>query len=360
MKYGKLLYISHPLPIHDTMIEDNSFYELSEGEKLIERKEQKRKTENIFNSTVKDMIFTLYWSVKNGEFDVFIGVDNLNALSGIILKKLRKVKKVVYYTIDYFPTRFNNQLLNKLYHAIENFCVMHADEVWNVSPVMVYAREKQNGINKTLRKKQYTIPIGVWFEKSPRKKFLQIGKTKLIFSGHLVPHMGVDLAIRSMPSILNHIPDATLEIIGGGQEENKLRRMVTQLKLEKHVVFWGWIRDRKKLEEILSTGAVGIAPFNTEILDEKVKNADPGKIKDYMVMGMPVIVTDAISTADKIKKSKSGIVIQYKSEDFVDAVVTLLKDNNILKEYRENALSYVRQFDYQLLFRKHVERVLNC
>ena len=77
-------------------------------------------------------------------------------------------------------------------------------------------------------------------------------------------------------------------------------------------------------------------------------------------MGMPVIVTDAISTADKIKKSKSGIVIQYKSEDFVDAVVTLLKDNNILKEYRENALSYVRQFDYQLLFRKHVERVLNC
>ena len=163
-----------------------------------------------------------------------------------------------------------------------------------------------------------------------------------------------------MPSILNHIPDATLEIIGGGQEENKLRRMVTQLKLEKHVVFWGWIRDRKKLEEILSTGAVGIAPFNTEILDEKVKNADPGKSKDYMVMGMPVIVTDAISTADKIKKSKSGIVIQYKSEDFVDAVVTLLKDNNILKEYRENALSYVRQFDYQLLFRKHVERVLNC
>ncbi len=359
MKYGELLYISHPLPTHDTTIEDNSFYELSEGEKLIERKEQKRKTENIFYSTVKDILFTLYWIVKNGEFDVFIGVDNLNAFSGIILKKLRIVKKVVYYTIDYFPTRFNNQLLNKLYHIVEKFCVTYADEVWNVSPVMAYAREKHNGMDKALRKKQYTLPIGVWFEKSPRKKFLKIGKTKLIFSGHLVPHMGVDLAIRSMPSILKRIPDATLEIVGGGQEENKLRQMVTQLKLEKHVIFWGWVRDRKKLEEILSLGAVGIAPFNTEILDEKVKNADPGKIKDYMVMGMPVIVTDAISTADKIKKSKSGIIIQYKSEDFVDAVVTLLKDSQTLREYRENALSYARQFDYYLLFGKHIERVLS-
>jgi len=131
-----------------------------------------------------------------------------------------------------------------------------------------------------------------------------------------------------------------------------------ELGVQKYITFWGWVRDRRKLEKIMSDGAVGLATFNTEILDEKVKNADPGKIKDYMLLGMPIIVTNAISTINDIKKSRCGIVIKYKSSDLVSAVVQLLNDKNKLAEYRKNALAYVQQFDFGKLFEKNLSRVL--
>src|SRR3989344_619720 len=52
----------------------------------------------------KDLIYTLMWIIRRRKtYDVYIGLDPLNAFAGIILKKLQKVNKVVYYTIDYVP-----------------------------------------------------------------------------------------------------------------------------------------------------------------------------------------------------------------------------------------------------------------
>lgn len=351
----RLLYISHPLPLKDAKVEDSSYVEKSIGEDIVSKGMIKRKDTNILVSSLYDSILNFIWAIRNGKADLFIGVDNLNASVGILLKKLRLARKVVYYTIDYFPTRFENRLLNSIYHWIDKFCVTNADETWNVSGQMVLAREK-NGI---ISNRQHTVPIGIWYENAPRKDFSKIDKKKLIFVGHLLDHMGVDLVIRAMPQIISNIPDIKFEIIGGGEEEEKLKKLSRELGVNKSVKFWGWVKDRKKLEEIMSDGAVGLATFNTDILDEKVKNADPGKIKDYMLLGMPVIVTNALSTADEIEKEKCGLVIGYDISQLTQAVVQLLNSQSRLKEYRQNALKYVEKFDYNLIFEKNIKRVLD-
>ena len=294
----------------------------------------------------------------SGKYDLFIGINNLNTLAALILKRIGRVKKVIYYTIDYFPTRFENNILNSFYHLIDKVCVRFADETWNVSSVMVSAREKHNAVDRVINNRQYRVPIGIWYDKAPRKSFSEIDKKKLIFVGQLLPHMGVDLVIKTMPEIIKKIPSIKLEIIGGGEQKKYLMSLSKELGVQKYITFWGWVRDRRKLEKIMSDGAVGLATFNTEILDEKVKNADPGKIKDYMLLGMPIIVTNAISTINDIKKSRCGIVIKYKSSDLVSAVVQLLNDKNKLAEYRKNALAYVQQFDFGKLFEKNLSRVL--
>lgn len=353
------LYVSHPLPLKATGIEDDSYYEVTAGEKIIKKKSVKRKKENIIVSSVRDLFLTLKWGMANGKFELFIGVDNLNAMAGIILKKLGIAKKVVYYTIDYFPTRFNNKLLNSIYHFIDRFCVANADETWNISSVMVSAREKHANMSRKTYNRQYSVPNGIWYDKAPRKTFAKINKKKIIFVGHLLSHMGVDLGIRAMPEIISKIPDIEFEIIGGGEEEESLKKLSEELGVSKNIKFWGWIRDRQKLEEIMSDGAVGLATFNTEILDDKVKNADPGKIKDYMLLGMPVIATDAISTAEEIRKKRCGFIVKYNASDLAQAVIKLLNNEKILEEYRKNALEYVSQFDYNKIFSENLRRVLN-
>jgi len=356
----KLLYISHPLIVSNPNRKEKSYFEESRSSKTINTSFAKKRFNSLILSSIYEMCLTLKWIISAKEkFSLYIGVDNLNVLWGLVLKLFGKVDKVVYYTIDYFPTRFGNKLLNKLYHLIDKLCVRFCDETWNVSPVMAKARQKYNNMNPEEYRRQYTVPIGIWYDETRRKKFADIDKTKLIFAGHLVPHMGVDLAIKALPQVISKIPDIKLEIIGGGEDEQKLKKLTKELKLNKYIKFWGWIRDRQKLEKIMSGGAVGIAPFNTQILDDKVKNADPGKIKDYMQLGMPVIVSDAISTANDIKKNKCGIIIRYNTMSFTNAVVELLLDKDKLRIYRQNALKYVKQFDYNLIFRKNLERILS-
>ena len=55
----------------------------------------------------KDAAYTLFWLFfARSKFDLYVGADNLNATMGVILKKLGRVKRVVFYTIDYVPYRF--------------------------------------------------------------------------------------------------------------------------------------------------------------------------------------------------------------------------------------------------------------
>ena len=89
-----------------------------------------------------------------------------------------------------------------------------------------------------------------------------------------------------------------------------------------------------------------------------MKNADPGKIKDYTSVGLPVITTKAIFTWEDIEKAECGIVINYSQNNFTNAVLKLLTNRSLLLKYRENALEYARQFDWEKIFTENLKRVL--
>lgn len=359
-KVKKLIFIAHPLTFENDFYKFSSRYEVYERGKLVKKGVSLHwRIPDIF-LYIKDLLYTLVWSTKLGnKYDLLIGVDPLNALVGVILRTFGRTNKVIYYTIDYFTPRFENKILNTIYHSIDKFCVRFCDETWNLSSIMVKAREKYNNMPKNLYNKQYTVPIGVWFYQAKRKPFNKINKKKIIFTGHLGPLLGVDLILQAMPKIIKKIPDIKLEIIGGGQEYKNLRKLATDLQLEKYVLFHGWIDNRNKLELLLSDAAVGLAPFNTNIAGHKVRNADPAKLKDYALLGMPFIVTDAIANPREIVDKKYGIVIKYDKDELANAVIKLLQDTRLLKEYRKNALQFAKQYDNEKLFSTNLKRTLD-
>lgn len=308
----------------------------------------------------KDVLYTFFWCLKfRKKIDVYFAAGNLNPIAGIILRKFGFVKKVVYQSIDYYPQRFSNKFFNWLYFQLDKFCVKNCDETWNVSSMIAEAREKKMGMDRKIYNKQHTVPVGVWFYKTKRIPFEKINRKKIVYRGTFFAHMGVDLPISAMPLILKKIPDVTFEIMGSGEEEENLRKLTKNLGVYKNVIFHGMVTDRKKLEKILSTAAVGIATFNTKILDAKITNADPGKIKEYMVMGMPVITTNAVYYYKKIQKNECGIIIDYNTKEMANAVIKLLEDEELLRKYRNNTLKFIEQFDCNKLFHENVARVLN-
>jgi glycosyltransferase involved in cell wall biosynthesis len=196
-------------------------------------------------------------------------------------------------------------------------------------------------------------------DKINRVPFSKVNKKKLIYAGGFIPYMGIDLAIKSLPLILKKVPGVTLDIIGRGEEEENWKKLARELGVEKIIRFEDWMEDREAFHKRLSESAIGLAPFNYHILDDKVKNADPGKIKDYMSSGLPVITTKAVYTHPEITRERCGIIVEYTVSSFSSAIIKLLTNPKLLSEYRENAIKYAKSFDWDILFQKNLGRVLS-
>lgn len=354
-----ILYIFHPL------LDMKEGYRLSSGSHLYEDNKLS-KSEKAYHWKlywpllyIKDVLYTFFWCFKfRRRIDVYFASGNLNPLVGIVLRQLGFVKKVVYQSLDYYPTRFNNKFFNWLYFQLDKFCVRFSDEIWNVNSQIAKARYKKMGMNPKIFNRQNTVPGCIWFNKAKRLSFEKIKKNKIVYRGTLQDFMGVDLTIEAMPIMLRRIPNLVFEIVGIGREKERLIRLAKRLGVSKHVKFYGFVRVREKMENVLSDAALGVATFNTNILDDKVKNSDPGKIKDYMLMGMPVITTNAVYNHKEITEKKCGIIIAYNSKELAEAVVKLLKNKNLLNIYRQNAIKFIEKFDCNRILMPNIERLL--
>jgi len=65
------------------------------------------------------------------------------------------------------------------------------------------------------------------------------GKQTILTVGRLVERKGIDMTLRALPAILARVPNAHYLIVGTGEFEPELRRLVDDLGLTPHVTFTG-------------------------------------------------------------------------------------------------------------------------
>jgi glycosyltransferase involved in cell wall biosynthesis len=352
-KVKTLIFIGHPFSYAK---ETQSFIRIyKKGKLTLEKKFYKWAGPEV-SFYLKDTALTLWWIVKYAaSVDYFIGVDNLNAFSGYLLKILGKVKKYIFYTIDYVPNRFDNKLLNYIYHFLDRFSIRKSDKVWNLSSIMVDEREKK-GVDVKFRNKQIVVPIGTTLHKT-RVDVKEIDRYKVVHMGHLLEKQGVEKLIQAMKEVTNKIPKAHLLIIGGGPQEAKLKKDVIRLKLEKSVKFTGFIEKFSDVEKMLQDAAIAVAPY-LDNKDTYTRYTDPGKPKDYLANGIPVIITKVPQVAYEIEKSKCGIAINDDKKELVNALLTLLTNNKMLDEFRKNTIVMARKYSWNRIFDKALKETL--
>ena len=344
-----LLYIKHPLFFkHDLA---GSAYYLYKSGKLIEKQETRNTNLPSIVKYILDIFLSIYWVIKIGKrYDITVCLDNLNTLTGLLLKITYRVNKVIFYTIDYIPVRFSNHILNFLYHLIDKIAVYYSDKTWVLTQRMIEARKKLHNIDNK-NEKQIIIPIGVWFNRIKRKEYRSIRKNVLIYAGGLLPHQGVQLMIEALPLIKKEVKDITFEIIGIGDYRAELEALVKKKKLNDSVSFLGYFPNHKDVEERLSTAAVGVGLYSKE-LDIWSYYADPSKMKSYLVAGLPVITTDVTYFSQIVEEKHCGVVVNYTKEDVAKKTISLLKDRKTHEKMRRNAIQLAKELDWQLLFDK--------
>lgn len=354
-----LLFIAHPLIYLKEYYKDSSRYATyREGKQVNSYVAFHWKLPEPF-LYAKDVLYTLLWCLQSKDpFDIFFGADPLNAFSGIILRKLGKVKKVVYYSIDYTPKRFDNPILNYAYHLIDRVSCSMANLNWIGTYRTVGARIA-SGISKRNMAKIIVVPDGTHTLLIKKKNISQIHMYTLVYVGFIMEKQGIDLVIDSLPEIKHKIPDVKFIVVGKGPYLPELERKVARLGLMEIVEFKGFIADDTELQDILTGCAVGVAPY-VEDKNSFTYYSPAGKPVLYLGCGLPVIITDVPPIARDIHKRKAGIMIHYKKDQFIDAVLTLLRSKKEYNIYKQNATRFGEELDWSDIFEKGVRKTITA
>lgn len=348
-----LLFIGHPFPYKK---EINSFYRFYENGKLVKKHNAFAWKLPDILLYLKDAFYTLFYSfIHDQRFNYYIGSDGFDAFIGLLLKKLGKVDEVILFTIDFTKNRFKNPILNFLYYYFDKTCLENCKIIWNLSAKMAEGRDEYFQKKEGEFKPQIVVPLGIWFDRIPKLEFKDKERFRMVFMGHLIEKQGMDLVIESLPKIIKKIPKVQLVIIGTGAHEENLKKLTRKLKLEKYVKFLGYIQNHEDVEKEIAKSVLAIAMYKLDP-ESFTYFADPGKIKNYLAAGTPVILTNVPPIAKDIQKAECAIISDYKIDDFTKAVVDILSNEQKLKKYIKNSFQFAKKFDWNKIFSEALEK----
>ena len=276
--------------------------------------------------------------------DLFIGIDPLNAFSGVILKKLHIIKKTIFYCVDYTPTRFKNKFVNSVYLWMDQICANNSDEVWNVSMRIMNLRKEQ-GISKERIK---YVPNSPRFSDCTRLPENRINKNQIVMVTGLTHSPVFDLVLKSIKIVTQKIPGLKLVVIGTGPYQDKLINKIQKIGLDNNIELLGQLENKKLLKKVAESHlALAIYSFSKEY--SWVYYGDSKKAREYLACGVPVIITDVVGTSADVERYKSGIVIKFNTNELINAIEKLVQDDKLWKKSRSNAIKLARDYDIDLI-----------
>jgi len=295
------------------------------------------------------IIFSLRLRMR---FHFVIGISSFNAFLCVLLQRLRLVDHVIYYSIDY---PFQTCMTSVLFRWLDEFCAKNSDVVWDLSPAISRARDVN--INSS-QKASTTIIVPLTYSSKllTIRPLNEIERWTLAFVGTLNKLQGLQLLIEDMPEVIQYLPNVLVRIIGDGPYANELKKIVKELGLDKHFVFYGFVEKNSDVINIISRCAIGVAPY-VPTPENNAIAADPGKTKLYAFCGLPVITTK-ISSGLFIDGKGAGVAIDYVPRECAKAVIKLLQDDQILEKYRYNAQIFAQSYTSERVFRDVFKKTL--
>ena len=345
-KTGELIYITHPFSYSKL---DGSKAEFYKSGKVVETARGHKRGPNQLFQWVKDVIFNIkFVSGLNKKTGIFVAIDNLNAMTAILLKWMGKVDKVAYYIIDHTPRRFKNPVFNWFYESIDGFACKNSDYIWSLSKRIADAKNvkfKLKGANNLV------VPVGVELDKVDKFSVEEkVAKKTMILMSMLDETKGVQLLIDAMQDIIKEVPAAQLLIIGTGPYEPALKEQAKRLGMEECVKFLG-LMDHDSLFKFIPHHRIGMAPYINDA-NNYSWYADPTKPKEYLGCGLPLVITDVPWIAQEVDSRPMGVVCKYEKVSLTAACVKMLKDDDFYRVCLKNSIEFASGLSWKVIYDK--------
>jgi len=204
---------------------------------------------------------------------------------------------------------------------------------------------------KNFKDKIYIIPFGITVRKISLQNFKKENKNiRILFAGRLIERKGVHVLLRAFKKVTEFLENVELIIAGDGPWRKKLEDLAFELGIKEKVIFKGHLT-KNELEEEYKNADIFVLP---SIHDEKGDTETLGVVLiEAMEFGIPVIATNVGGIPDIVKDGYNGILVPEKDEDALkDAIIKLIKDENLRKEFSKNAKEYIKEkFNWDKIIR---------
>ncbi len=164
----------------------------------------------------------------------------------------------------------------------------------------------------------------------------------VFYLGRLKRFKGVHLLIRAMAKVILEIPDATLSVVGNGDHnyEKELKQLVTDLKLNEHVLFMhlGMHDSLMNKVKIMQEAWVLVFPSSREGFGLVVVESN--------ACGTPTIATNVPGLQETVLNNETGILVPRDVDALADSIKSMLRDNEFREKLSKQAFEWSKQFDW--------------
>lgn len=280
---------------------------------------------------------------------------------GAVLKKL---KPDVVVGSEYNPT-----ILQAVW-----YCVRHQIPYVSWTDGTLYSERNINVIQRKLRR--YVVSHAVSFIGSSTKSreaqiaygaapercfisFLTVDLEKykvrpekgeagrLLCVGSLIERKGVDLLLQALAGI--EMP-FTLALVGSGPEEERLRKLAEELKIQDRIEFLGYLQ-LDELRQQYAESSIFVLPTREDCFALVILEA--------MCAGLPVICSKyADGVSDLVEDGVNGVIVDpYDTERFKNQIESLLQEPERAAHMGQASFQKLKKFRFEEVSKGFMEAV---
>ena len=161
----------------------------------------------------------------------------------------------------------------------------------------------------------------------------------IVFLGRVVEEKQIDKLIRAFATLDSSL-DARLEIVGGGDQEARLRLLAAQLGVTERVTFAGYV-DEAYLRNALTRASVFAMPSIAELQSISTMEA--------MASGLPIVAADAMALPHLVHDGENGFLFEPGNvAQLADRLTTVLSmPHDEILRFKQESLKIVAAHDIQ-------------
>lgn len=277
---------------------------------------------------------------------VWFGFNNLACLRGLLRRSLGRNEKVVYWAVDFVPNRFGSGIATKVYNAVDRFVCKHADMRVELTQEALEQRAVYLKLTPDVAARSMVVPMGAWLARTPKVTADAFAKKKVVYMGHIVERQGVTNLIKAIAILVKKDPAVTLDVVGGGPDEGKMKALAAELGLSDAITFRGFIDDHKDVEAYIAQGTVAVASY-TKVPDNFSVTSDPGKIKAYLGASLPIVVTDVPPIAKILSARGAALLPDDTPESIAHMITQYLTDKKAWTSAHKASATLAKEYDWE-------------